>query len=86
MISQDKNPVEWVLLVTGLDEAREHLDSLASAMAEAGSIDEEDYATQLGHIYAHLNRCWNARALESEIPEAGWEEFSNFPKDLRPVG
>ena len=86
MINQNKNPVEWALLVTGLDDAREHLDSLTSTMVEAGSIEEEDYAIQLGHIYAHLNRCWNARALESEVPEADWEEFSSFPKDLRPVG
>ena len=86
MISENDNPVEWALLLYDLDEAKEHLESLIDQMNKGGKIDEEDYAVQLGHVFAHLNRDWNARNLEGEIPEGEHEKFSRFPDDLDPVG
>ncbi len=74
------------MLVTELHEAREHLESLVSEMVKSGAIDEADYAVQLGHVCAHLNRAWNSRSLEGEISEDEWERYSQFPKDLQPVG
>lgn len=86
MINNKSNPVEWAMLVTELDEAREHLESLTNSMAEAGAIDETDYAVQLGHVFAHLNRAWNNRDLKGEMPEDEWAKSSQFPSDLEPVG
>jgi len=54
MISNADHPVEWAMLVTELDDAREHLESLIDEMAASGAIDEIDYAVQLGHVCAHL--------------------------------
>ena len=86
MINQNNDSVEWALLLYELDDAREHLESLIDQMNGDGEIEEEDYAVQLGHVYAHLNRAWHARGLEGEIPGDRWEEFSRFPADLKPVG
>jgi hypothetical protein len=60
MINNKDNPVAWALLVTELDEAREHLESLTNEMVKAGTIEDTEFAVQLGHIYAHLNRVWHS--------------------------
>lgn len=86
MIEQSENPVEWAALVTEFTEAQEHLNELIDQMVNNGSIDETDFAVRLGHIFAHLNRGWNTRRLKSEMQEDSWEAFSQFPKDLKPVG
>ena len=74
------------MLVTELDDARAHLEALVSQMVQSGAVDEADYAVQLGHVCAHLNRAWNCRALEGQISEDEWERYSQFPNDLQPVG
>ena len=86
MINEQDNPVAWALLVQDLDEAREHLAALIDQMHKDVRIDEEDYAVQLGHVFAHLNRDWNARNLAGEIPVDEYGRFSRFPEDLEPVG
>ena len=86
MINQKNNPVSWALLITELEEAQEHLGSLVDKMANVGAVEEEEYAVDLGHIYAHLNRAWHSRSQDGEISDEQWPVFSNFPNDLKPVG
>jgi hypothetical protein len=86
MINAKDHYVAWAGLVTEIDEAREHLEALAEKLATQGECDEEDLAVNLGHIYAHLNRAWHSRNQNTEISETQWEEFSQFPKDVKPVG
>ncbi|MGB5536991.1 MAG: hypothetical protein WBN08_13930, partial [Thiogranum sp.] len=86
MISNAKEPVAWALLLTELDEAREHLEKLVNVMNHAGTIDDSEFAVYLGHVYAHLNRAWNSRNQNNEITEDQWPVFSQFPRDLDPVG
>ena len=86
MINEKDHPVAWVLLISELDEAREHLEELAREMSQAGSIEESEFAVYLGHVYAHLNRCWHSRNLDEDIPVDQWAEYSRFPDDLEPVG
>jgi hypothetical protein len=86
MINQKTNPVSWIQLVSGLDDAREHLEELVNKMAADGSVDEEELRVALGHIYAHLNRAWHSRDLPEDIPEKDWERLSRFPQDVAPVG
>jgi hypothetical protein len=86
VINEKENPVEWAMLITELDEAREHLDSLIKTMAETESVDESEYAVQLGHVFAHLNRAWNSRELIGQIGDGEWQTYSAFPDDLDPVG
>jgi hypothetical protein len=86
MIDQKTDPVLWGLLVSGLDDAREHLETLVAQMAAKGSVDEEEYRVALGHIYAHLNRAWNSRDCREEITQKEWAQITRFPGDVEPVG
>lgn len=86
MINQTSHPVGWYLLLTELEDVQEHLSALVKEMEAAGAMDDEELAVHLGHIYAHLNRIWHARNEEEGIKEEQWSEFSQFPKDLKPVG
>lgn len=86
MIDNEKNPVEWALMLFDLDEARKHLEDLIDQMSRDKGIEEEDFAVGLGHVFAHLNRNWNSRKLEGPIPENEWSAYSQFPTDLDPVG
>lgn len=82
MINKRDNYVEWALLLTELDEAAEHLKALIDEMAQAGRIEESEYAIQLGHVFAHMNRAWHARRLAREMSKQEFAEFSRFPEDL----
>jgi hypothetical protein len=87
VINQTDNPVAWALLVQEMDDVREHLASLARQMASEGRIDDEDFAVQIGHAYAHLNRIWHRRNNSAdEISDETWERLSRFPADIDPVG
>lgn len=86
MINNKDNFVAWALLLTDLDEAREHLEVLINEMNQAGTIENSEFEVQLGHIYAHLNRVWHSRNQAGEITAEQWPIFSQFPKDLKPVG
>jgi hypothetical protein len=86
MINSKDNTVAWALLITNLDEAREHLESLTREMAQAGAIEDTEFEVQLGHIYAHLNRVWHSRSQSEDLTEEQWSVYSQFPKDLKPVG
>jgi hypothetical protein len=56
-------------------------------MASDGRIDDEAFAAQIGHAYAHLNRIWHRRNDPGdEISDENWEQFSRFPTDIDPVG
>lgn len=82
MINATNNPVNWALLLYELDDAKEHIESLTSQMAEHGQIDEVDFKIQMAHAYAHLNRSWNTRNLADDIDK---ERSSGFPNDLEPI-
>ena len=86
MVEARSRPVEWTLLLEELDEAREHLQELVERMNREGRIDEEDYAVRLGHVYAHLNRCWNGRDRVGEVSDEEFAELSGYPDDLEPIG
>jgi hypothetical protein len=47
---------------------------------------EAEFATYLGHVYAHLNRAWNGRNLAAEATDEQRIQFTQFPTDLLPVG
>jgi hypothetical protein len=85
MIERKSNPNEWSTLLYELDDAKEHLESLVSQLNGAGKIDEEDFKIQLSHIYAHVNRSWNIRNIESDFKSQESAKLSHFPTDLDPL-
>ena len=86
MLTRQSNPTEWALLLYELDDAREHLDVLLEALSKNGAISEEELRIDLGHVYAHLNRAWNGRAMQGEQSDDIRAENSKFPEDIEPVG
>ena len=86
MINAKEHLVAWTLLITELDEAREHLEKLTNDMNSQSPMDESEFAVHLGHVFAHLNRAWHSRNQTSSITNEQWTPFSQFPTDLQPVG
>lgn len=86
VINQADNNLAWALLMDELDDAKEHLTDLTNQMATTGRIDEADFATCLGHVYAHLNRAWHRRNQTCESTDEQRAQFTQFPQDLSPVG
>jgi hypothetical protein len=88
MLSRDEHPVAWAMLLYELMDAHEHLGALLAQMRAAGQVEEADFAVQLGHVFAHLNRAWHGRAdtdLDA-ITDDQHAERSQYPTDLPPVG
>ena len=88
MLTSAEHPVAWAMLLYQLGDAYDHLGSLIAQMQTAGSIEDAEYAVQLGHIFAHLNRAWHSRD-DTELDQITNEfhsERSRFPTDLSPVG
>lgn len=73
-------------MLTGLEDVQEHLSALVDDLEAAGAMNDEEFAFHLGHIYAHLNRIWHSRNKDEGVKEEQWSEFTQFPKDLEPVG
>ena len=86
MISKKDNYAEWALLMYELDDAKEHLETLMREMTDDPEYDEANFRVDLGHIYSHLNRAWNARnRLGAEWTQEQQEELSQFPTDIDPT-
>lgn len=88
MLTNAEHPVAWALLVSELEDAREHLETLIQRMSADGTIDEADFRVQLGHVFAHLNRAWHSRHDPdlAEMPAELDAQRSRFPEDLKPSG
>ena len=88
MLSQEEHPVGWAMLMYELADAHEHLGNLIAEMQAAGGSDEDEFAIDLGHVFAHLNRAWHGRndpQLDT-LPYEQRAERSRYPCDLPPVG
>ena len=85
MISMKEAPVAWAMLMYDLDDAREHLDSLQTQMQNDPQFDEESFRVALGHIYWHLNRAWNCRAVQDDQLDRNDARAGRFPDDLEPI-
>lgn len=85
MISMKQAPVAWAMLMYDLDDAREHLESLLTQMQNDPQFDDECFRVTLGHIYWHLNRAWNCRAVRDDQLESNDANAGRFPDDLEPA-
>jgi len=88
MLSNAEEPVAWAMLMYELGDAHEHLGVLIHRMNAEGSIDEPEYAAQLAHVFAHLNRAWHGRD-DTDLDHISSDlhsERSQYPVDLTPVG
>ena len=70
-----------------LEDAQDGLKSMFKDIAEDPEFDETDFRIHVAHIYAHLNRAWNARNSSSaqQDNETLWHEWGRFPIDIEPL-
>lgn len=85
MINRTSNPLGWSLLLSDLDDAREHLDALLREIQASPEYGEPEFRVDLGHVYAHLNRAWRRRNVSEDFTDAEWGPAGQFPEDLEPV-
>ncbi len=85
MINPRDNPVAWALLCSELDEAYEHLGDTIKRLSSDPGYGGEDFAVDMGHIAAHLNRSWARRNLDRDLTDEEFEAFRDFPRDLTPI-
>ena len=85
MINRDDNPVQWTLWLAELQEAHEHLANLIETLSSDRNYDESRLRVDMGHIMAHLNRCWARRNSTSDLTDEEFEAFREYPRDLRPI-
>ncbi len=86
MINGKDNPVEWAMLSYELEDVIEHLKEISGQFSGDGDIDEEDFKVRIGHVYAHLNRIWNARNHIGQISIEQSDQYTQFPKDITLYG
>lgn len=85
MISNEKAPVGWSMLMYELEDAQEHLTSLISKMSSEPDYDEVNFRIDLAHVFSHLNRAWHRRDVVDDLDDDGWQRASQFPTDLDPL-
>ena len=84
VIAKAGNEIAWANLLFQLEDAKVHLQVLIDQMSADERIDEVDFGIQLGHVYGHLNRCWNGRRLSGEADDQWYsEENGSFPRDIQ---
>ena len=85
MINLKDNPVQWALWLSEFDEAHEHLGKLINSLTSDAAYDEAALKVDMGHIMAHLNRCWARRNSTSDMTNEEFDAFREYPKDLPPI-
>jgi hypothetical protein len=68
-----------------LEDAHEHLGNLIKSIQVDPQYGDPEFAVDLGHVVAHLNRAWFCRNHSENLTEAQWEVARAYPKDLEPI-
>ena len=76
MITKENAPIGWTLLISELEDAKEHLSILIKDMRQI---------PDLGHVFSHLNRAWHRRDVREDLSNVEWENASQFPTDIDPL-
>ena len=86
MINRRSHPVRWALLMQEIADLHDHVGALIKEIEDNPEYGEEEFAVDIGHLYAHLNRLWNGRGRTDEPTEEEWRADTRFPTDIDPVG
>jgi hypothetical protein len=85
VINMREHPVGWAQLMDNLEDAHEHLGKLIKEMQADPKYADPEFAVDLGHVVAHLNRAWFCRDHSENLTDAEWELSRGYPKDLEPI-
>ncbi len=85
MITKENAPIGWTLLMSELEDAKEHLSTLIKDMRQNPEYDDAALRIDLGHVFSHLNRAWHRRDVREDLNNVEWEKASQFPTDIDPL-
>lgn len=78
--------LNWKVVLSNIQEAREELKKIESQIASTKKPDEVELELSLRHAYHHLNTAWNARHAEIDryrnMTEEDFKSWGQFPKGL----
>src|SRR4051812_39080551 len=81
--------MNWRVVRSNLEEAREQLESLEARAASSAKPSEAEMAIALEHAYHHLNFAWNARhvpdSMFRRLTNAQFNQWSRHPRELKPL-
>jgi hypothetical protein len=85
--------LNWKIMLSNIEEAREELVKLESQIAAAKKPAEVELELSLRHAYHHLNSAWNVRHTETKkyrnLTRSDFKKWGKFPKgfdDLETYG
>jgi hypothetical protein len=78
--------LNWEIILTNIQEAREELQELESKINSSQKPSELDFQLSLRHVYHHINFAWNIRHKKSEeyakLTDSEFKEWGRFPNGL----
>ncbi|WP_129587802.1 hypothetical protein [Herbaspirillum robiniae] len=85
VITKENAPIGWTLLMSELEDAKEHLSTLIEDMRRDPAYGAANLRIDLGHVFSHLNRAWHRRDIREDLSEVEWKKASQFPSDIEPI-
>ncbi|MCM0083042.1 hypothetical protein L4X63_15730 [Geomonas sp. Red32] len=83
------NRLNWKVILSNVQEAREELEKIESRIASSKKPDETELELSLRHAYHHLNTAWNARHAKTDsyrtMTEDDFKAWGLFPSGLDDV-
>lgn len=83
-IGEQMKRLNWKVIQSNIQEAREALEKLESQISSSTKPNEVEFELSIRHAYHHLNTAWNARHAETEkyrnITDADFKTWGLFPE------
>ena len=81
-----KQRLNWKIIASDLQEAREQLEEIEERIKKKDYLDEGELYLAFQHAYHHLNIAWNARKIRTkeytEMNDTDFNRWSKFPKEI----
>ena len=75
--------LNWRIILSNIEEAREELEKLESRITTAKKPGETQLELSLRHTYHHLNSAWNVRHIETDryrhLTNSDFKKCGKFP-------
>jgi hypothetical protein len=78
--------LNWKVVLSNIQEAREELKKIESQIASRKKPHEVELELSIRHAYHHLNTAWNARRAETDryknMTDEDFKTWGQFPTGL----
>ncbi len=78
--------INWEIVSSNLEEAKEELDRMVLAITADGGPDEAELRIAFQHLYHHINFAWNARNVSVErysaMTDSDFKTWGAYPLNI----